>query len=710
MKRKNKRNFSSIKFPRPDALRFSRLSRNSKVFIIFVLLVLVFYGNTLFNGFVHDDIGQVENNEYVHSLRYLPKIITGCIWEFELGDCITYYRPIQSFSYLVTWQISSQPWLFHLVNLVYFTIAAFLVFVLANLLTKDYLFSFVATLVFLIHPINNEAVNWISAVPDLTFTIFILASLIAYVSYRQSVKAPQKVRKRRVALKKLQYAKIFRQLNTKNLVVLSSKHKKLFLAALLYFFAMLSKEPAMLLPLVFVFFDVFVMKTSLRRLFTIAELRRYAAFAIAFLLYAAMRLTVLDSFGRGGDYHGVFSLSERIYAFVTLFSSYVQKLFLPYPLVFFYPFEKSTNFLSLPFLLPLFVLLAFIVSFFIALKKGKALITLFLFWMVLFLAPVLIFVQSVGENVFSERYLFAPSIGFSFLISSGFVYLLRRKEKIFRSSAIALLVLLIIGSWAIVFSRNTLWNDDFALYQKTIEQNPDAHAIRRNYAVELTEQGHYMEAAAQLDVILERNPEWRDIGKVYNNLGDAYRSLGDTEKTLFYYEKFLEVSGDVSFKPYNNLGALFFEKEEYLNSLVHTCKAVELNPTAQEPQFNLRRLVLLFDSVEGENLPLLYQDIVNGGVFEKSDETRIVNTGLSCNADRCLFAFASGFQLGEVLFPFLILGSTEAGQIIRGQNPSFDAQTGAITLATPPQYESESITFIFPTCAGIYYEATTTAL
>jgi len=698
MKRSKKKSDKLTRLYGFMALRLDRLNTNYMVFAILFVFVLLFYGNTLWNGFVHDDIGQVVRNEYVHSLEGLPNVVTGCIWKFELGDCTTYYRPIQSLSYLLTYQISQSPWIFHLVNLVYFALTGFFVFVLANLLTKDRLFAFIAVLLFLVHPINSETVNWVSAIPELTFAFFSLLSLIWYISYRQSLKVPKRSPKRKQIARSLRVKDIFHMLQV---------HRKLLLAALFYLLALFSKEPAVLLPVVFVFFDVFFFATPLKRLFSRMHMAAYTAFGAVFALYFSLRLAVLGGLGQGGDYYGVFSVLERTYGFVTLFGQYLSKLIFPYPLVFFYPYEKSTDFLSLQFLGSLLLLLLFVGAMIFFLRKRQTLFGFALFWILLFLLPVLVALQSVGENVFSERYLFLSSIGYVFLLAALVTWMIRYKKTWVQKSAFLLLGIVFVGSWFVVFQRNTLWRDDFSLYAATIEQNPNAHAIQRNYAVELGEQGRHEEAIAQLHTILESNPEWRDIGKVYNNLGDAYRSLGDTEQAFFYYHEFLRVSGDISFKPYNNLGALYFERGEYLNSLVFTCKATELNPRAQEPQFNLRRLVLLFDSIQEDNLALLHQDIVNGEVFQKSDETRVVNTGLSCNADRCLFAFASGFRPGEVVFPFLILGSTEADRIIRGQNPSFDAQTGAIILTTSSQHESEPITFIFPTCEGIYYEAIT---
>jgi len=44
---------------------------------IFAVLVVLFYGNTLSNGFVSDDVDQIERNGYVHSLSNLPRYSLG---------------------------------------------------------------------------------------------------------------------------------------------------------------------------------------------------------------------------------------------------------------------------------------------------------------------------------------------------------------------------------------------------------------------------------------------------------------------------------------------------------------------------------------------------------------------------------------------------------------------------------------------------------
>jgi hypothetical protein len=40
------------------------------------------YLNTLFNGFVYDDITQVMNNPYLQSFRYLREIFSTTVWSY----------------------------------------------------------------------------------------------------------------------------------------------------------------------------------------------------------------------------------------------------------------------------------------------------------------------------------------------------------------------------------------------------------------------------------------------------------------------------------------------------------------------------------------------------------------------------------------------------------------------------------------------------
>ena len=86
--------------------KLKTLNRTYLILGIFALLVAVFYGKTLFNGFVLDDRPVIVENPYVQSFEHLPRVFTGCIWEAALGGCegrTLHYRPFATLSYLLTW-------------------------------------------------------------------------------------------------------------------------------------------------------------------------------------------------------------------------------------------------------------------------------------------------------------------------------------------------------------------------------------------------------------------------------------------------------------------------------------------------------------------------------------------------------------------------------------------------------------------------------
>lgn len=702
--------------------------------IIFAGLIGVFYGNTLLNGFVHDDIGQIVQNEYVHSLKYLPKVFTGCTWEFIFKGCkdSTYYRPFHSLSYLLTWQISHQPWFFHLVNLIYFFIAVYLIFCLVRKLTKKFLLSFLTALIFLIHPINSEVVNWVATVPELLFAIFVLSSIIFFLRYRET-----------------------------------NFFKNLIWSAVFYLFAMFSKEPAVSLPILLVFIDwrmfnikfltlspakqtkeepngaylkeeisfqenLFEKKNflllpagpkinppeevlskddlDLGLRLNFKEIKPYFVFVLAFFLYFFTRLAVLRILiGSQPLYYGIFSLPERIYAFVSLFGQYIFKLFYPNPLNFYYFFQKNSNFLKPEFILSFLGLIIFFSVFYFLLRKKNNSGALFLIWIFVFLWPVIFFVYAAGENIFSERYLFVPAIGFSFLLASV-LYHFWVKKRILRIYLLAGLLLILSGCWLIINPRNKIFKNDENLYRATLLINPKANSLRRNLAVELSDAGRAEEAKSELDYIVQNSPDWWEIDKVYNQIGEYYRIKGEFDQAAEFYQKSIDSSQGFNYKPFNNLGAVLIQKQEYLKSLLFLCRASQLEPGAEEVNNNLNRVITLISSVNTpDGLKALYDDITNGSVFLKSKEENLNYVKTICDGEKCTFAFLYKKNNPEIFFPFLILATDSKGDILKIADLSFDPQQRLIgvvlNIAEKDKVKNEAIDFIFPSCSGVYYKA-----
>jgi len=693
---------------------FRRKNKNYIVLLIFALLVAVFYGKALWNGFVHDDLSQIVDNPDIQSLKYLYKVITSCPWEHRVyGGCnaLSYYRPTMTLSYILTWQISSGAWFFHLVNLLYFLTAGFLVFLLIKFLTKNFILSFLTALIFLINPVNSEVAIWPATVPDVTFTIFVLLSTIYFIKYRQNP--------------------IF---------------KNLLLFFLFFFLGIISKEPAVLSPIIFVFLDLFYFKTPIKEIFNFGKIgsvlktangssggedssdlsmkqsqktetniglqsdpwfiasriKPYLAVFASLVIYFTMRKLVLGHFGGvTNQYYGVFTIQERIFAFITLFADYVLKFIKPFPLLLFYTYEKRSDFLSLKFISSFAIFFVFFAAFIFLLIKRKNLLALAFLWFFIFLVPVLFFITSVGENIFTERYLFSPSIAFSFLLSSAFLYFWR-KLRYLRILWLITLILAVGTSFYIINKRIPDFKNNDTLYSVTIRDNPKAYTIYSDYGVYLGMDKKDWEGAEKaFKNLIKVNPQWFQISNVYSNVGDIYRMRGDLDGALEYYKKSAE-AGYFGYGVYNNIGAIYVEKKDYLSALINFCKAVQVSPDVQKPQENFSRILPMIDSEYENNLQGLWNDITANSSYELSKDNVIEYLGRDCQGEQCLFGFSFMGKGNETILPSLILGLSK-NKVFKTE-PSFDPKTSRISLELDLKYKKEIIDFIFPTCEGKYFK------
>ena len=167
-----------------------KANKNYLAFGVLAVLIVLFYGNTLVSdGFAFDDIVQIEHNPYVQSLKYLPKTVMSCQWEYPNKGCmgrVLYYRPPFFVSTILTYQISPNPWAFHLVSLLYFLLIVYLIYLITKAITKQFVPSLVAAILFLAHPILTETVDWIAAGTELTLAVFALLAVLFYIRWRQS--------------------------------------------------------------------------------------------------------------------------------------------------------------------------------------------------------------------------------------------------------------------------------------------------------------------------------------------------------------------------------------------------------------------------------------------------------------------------------------------------------------------------------------------
>lgn len=134
--------------------------------LLLILIVWALYAPTLGYAFVYEDW-----NDPTH---FLAPPTLASLWDARMTRIVT------GWSYALSAVISPlEPWGYHLISVVIHTLNTLLLFALGCQVWARVWPAFVCAALFAVHPIQTEAVAYISARPDLLMTTFTLLALLA---------------------------------------------------------------------------------------------------------------------------------------------------------------------------------------------------------------------------------------------------------------------------------------------------------------------------------------------------------------------------------------------------------------------------------------------------------------------------------------------------------------------------------------------------
>jgi len=151
-------------------------------FIIILLLVILVYCNSLGNGFLNWDDAFCINSKTTRSLDRdnLKEIFT----PGNKIDSGNYYRPVPLVSLALDFYIwFSNPAGFHLSALLIFLTTLLFMYLTVIRLFDNKGIAFVTVLLFAIHPVNTEVVNWISCRFPLLGNLFSFMSFYFFILF-----------------------------------------------------------------------------------------------------------------------------------------------------------------------------------------------------------------------------------------------------------------------------------------------------------------------------------------------------------------------------------------------------------------------------------------------------------------------------------------------------------------------------------------------
>ncbi|HLF18378.1 MAG TPA: tetratricopeptide repeat protein [Candidatus Omnitrophota bacterium] len=487
-------------------------SKSSRINLVFILsLVLLAHINIFHNGFVLDDFDYTFDWPLIQDWGNLPKFFIG----YEpLPSQPGIYSPFKTLFHAINYHLfKDNVWGYHVVSLLIHAVGVWLVYQICFLLAGSHILAFLSSLFFALHPVQVEAITYITASVDMIGIVYLFAAFFCYIK---------------------------------------SKDDNIYYwgALIAAFLAIFTHELAISLPLLLLWYDLTLREyqRGLKEVFT----RLWPFFVIA-VFYAVCKYFVLGSITRGGYVYDSFYLTMLIS--VKAMAKYVWICFFPFVLTFNHVISKgiysfgvddfalSTVLGQSIFDVPVLVSLAVLgIIFYFAYKKYKEtpLITFCIGWFFISLLPGMNIIPS--GVYFAERYLYPGLWTFCLIVA---LYL----EKFYHSErtwlgvtskclTATLTVIVVVFYIGKTLDRNRDWHDDVVLYESAVRANPESALMRTDMGIVYLDFQQYDKAIDSLEKALSIRPDDPDIhfalSKVYEETKQYDKAIESLETAIKY--------------------------------------------------------------------------------------------------------------------------------------------------------------------------------
>ena len=629
----------------------------SALLMVFCFLL---YGNTLNHDYTQDDAIVITDNMYTQQgIAGIPGILKydtfKGFFKVEGKDKLVSggrYRPFTLIMFAIEWQLFKKkkltetgqiakdanentlyvgrPFIGHFVNILLYGLTTILVYLLIlNLLgtgrsdMRAFTVALIAALIFAAHPLHTEAVSNIKGRDEILTLLGALAA--AYYSLMA----------------------FYKKNNTLEIVVF-----------VCFFIALMSKENAItflgVVPLMYWFFTD-------AKVGTIAK--KSIPFFAAAVLFLMIRFSILGAdLGDNsqelmnnpflkivGNQYVDFSFGEKMATIIFTLGKYLQLLFFPHPLTHdYYPRHvEIMSFGNIKVILSLLAYVAMTIYAIIGLRKKDPIS----FGIIFFLMTTSIIsniVFPVGTNM-SERFMFMPSVGFTFILGIFGWRLAKKLNKGKSINSISQLTMLLgitafvtvaLGIKTVV--RNMAWKDNYTLFTTDIETSKNSAKLRNAVGGEMIAKSSATENKnKQTEMLRTAQVHLQEAIKIHPNYKASYLLLGNSsnylkeyEKAIQYYNQVLAIDANDE-NGFNNLGItyrdagkFYGEKGDFAKAEKYLSKALEM----RGDEYEILRLLGVLNGTRG-NHPMAIQ------YFQKAVNKEPKNA-------QALFNLSAAYQYG----------------------------------------------------------------
>ncbi|MGA7645661.1 MAG: tetratricopeptide repeat protein [Terriglobales bacterium] len=475
------------------------------------------YLSTLSFGFIYDDKPVIVDNPVIRSWDFLTHyLLPQASANFAQPAGGSFYRPISVLWLRLNYVIFGlNPAGWHFALLAGHVFMTYLVFVVVGKLSRRSTAS-LAAILFGLHPVHTENVAWLSSVNDLLMSVFVLASFLAYLKFREGRKST------------------------------------LWMAASLVLFlaALLSKEPAAVFPfLIFVFALIFARPrpagNSTPAWASFKDGLKGGLVSIPYFIVLAIFLAVRKSMLHGeAQSLTTLSWSTMLLTAPSILWFDLKHLLFPISSSEFYSLAYVTAPGFENFLLPMLFLAAaaLAVAYCISTLLDPRLAVFASGFALATILPTLYLRAIAPGNFVHDRFLYLPSVGIVILIALVVESIATLKPLPGQDTGMkvkwALVAILCIAAFVGTLIHELPWASNLLLFQNAMKYAPNNPIVQVNLANEFANLGHYDRALPLYWSALKSDPSsWLSN----YNLGYACYRTGRFPEAADYLQRAIQI-------------------------------------------------------------------------------------------------------------------------------------------------------------------------
>lgn len=513
----------------------------------FPIIGMLLYVNVLKGEFQFDDKPFIVQNDTVHDLNYI-----GDVFSFDKA------RTVGLISFALNYHFHKlDVFGYHLVNVIIHVINALLVFWLTRLLCAQVQFNakatsnipFFTSLLFLTHPVQTQAVSYITQRFASLATLFYLFSICSYIQAR---------------------------------ILPHFMKRGLFFGLSVFsaFLGVFTKEITFTLPIMIAIAEFYFFRKE--KVPIHGNNKTFSAIMVFFMIVlTAFIIPLISSFDvsrvifaqyESGSYWGDVITWDKY--FLTQFKVlviYLGLLFMPLNQQFDYHIRLVENIYDPMTLAGIFLLISLLMGCIVSFKRNK-LVSFGLAW---FLVTRMVESSVIPiPHVIFEHRLYLPTIGF-------FMSLITFSFDIVKKRNFLIILLIAISAFfsLLTISRNQVWRTEIALWSDNLRMTPYKERVYANLSAAYIEKAAYDEARNVLELALSRGVE---SPRIYLNLGATYLIEKEFDRAEIYFGKALQMSPNYILGM-TNYGLLMLKqdyKEEAKDLLIRAVRTPGENLTA----------------------------------------------------------------------------------------------------------------------------------